>query len=242
MKKKILGIAVIAMLVTTLFVLTGCGKKKEENQPAQEETKKEVKLIEESKNLVYIVKAVGKYTIPKINLAYDNIKELNKEILAYGEGRLNEMTQDGKTTEGGKLGFKHYENDDILSVVYEYESPVGAVLDKYRVWNVDKYTGEVVANEQILEKCKMPVEEFQSKYKEQQKLKYEEINKGAEESQMYNEQYEKTISEENNNINNAMYLNENGEICVITKIYSLAGADYSEYIVTIQNEIVEPKE
>ena len=204
MKSKILRIIVMMILATMLVTLTGCGKKEENNTPAVQEEKKEAKLINDQKNIVYTVKEKEGYKIPKINLAYDNIKEINKEISAFGEEFLTGATSEGKIQTGGKLLYSYYENDNILSLVYEYESPFAATPDKYKVWNVDKYTGETITNEQILAKKGITAEEFQTKYTEQCKLKYEELYSQAKEpagETFYNEQYEKTISTENNNTN-----------------------------------------
>lgn len=237
MKRKILYVIAIIMLGAMLLVFTGCGKKEENNnQAVQEEEKKEVKRINDKKNIVYTVKEESGYKIPKINLAYDNIKEVNKEILEFGEKFLADITVKDKIEEGGKLEYQYYENDNILSIVYEYESPFAANSDKYKVWNVDKYTGEIITNEQILAKKGIKTEDFQAKYTEQCKAKYEEMNINAKETMpdLYNEQYEKTVSTENNNVSNHMYLGEDNEINMITKIYSPAAADYYEHIVTVK--------
>lgn len=238
MKSKIFNvIAIMILTIISLVMLTGCGKKEENNnQATQVAEKKEVKLINNQKNIVYTVKEESGYKIPKINLAYDNIKELNKEILAFGEEFIAGATLDNKIVTGGRLEYTYYENDNILSLVYEYENPFAAMPDKYRIWNVDKYTGEILTNEQILAKKGINVADFQTKYTEQCKLKYEEMCNQAKESagDLYTQQYEKTLSTENNNTNNKMFLDENNEINMIAKIYSLAAADYYEHIVTVK--------
>lgn len=241
MKNKILCVIVMLVLATILVTLTGCGKKEENNIPVAEEEKKEVKLINEQKNIVYTVKEKEGYKIPKINLSYDNIKEINKEISTFGEEFLAGVTIDGKITAGGKLQYSYYENDNILSLVYEYESPSAAMPDSYKVWNVDKYTGELITNEQILDKKGMQIEEFEEKFIEKCKEKYEELGKDFKEtaqteemSALYDTQFEKTCSKENNNLNNFMYLGENNEIYMVAKIYSLAAADYYEHIIEVK--------
>ena len=75
-KKKILVITAISL--ATIVTLTGCGKKNENKQEEQKENKPIVSLINEEKNIVYTVKEQSGYKIPKINLTYDNVKELNK--------------------------------------------------------------------------------------------------------------------------------------------------------------------
>lgn len=237
MKKKIFYTMItIIGLAIGLLILTGCGKKQENNQKTeQEENNQKVSLINEDKNIVYTVKEKSGYKIPKINLIYDNAKALNKEILAYGEQCIEEMTDEGKILEGGVLNYKYYENDNILSVIYEYGTPNAA--NTYKVWNIDKYTGEMITNEQIIAKKDINQEEFKVTYKEKIGLYFEELYKEAKESvgeEFYNEQYEKTIADENIDINNPMYLNENNEVCMISKIYSLETADYYEYIVTVE--------
>ncbi len=235
-KKKILVITAISL--ATIVTLTGCGKKNENKQEEQKENKPIVSLINEEKNIVYTVKEQSGYKIPKINLTYDNVKELNKEILSYGEQKITDMTVDGKIQTDGKLEYKYYENDNILSIVYEHESPFAAVSDKYKVWNIDKYTGETITNEQILAKKGIKAEELEESLIQKCKEKYEELGISAKENEemleVYNSQLEKTVSKENNNLNNFMYLGADNEIYVIAKIYSLAGADYYEHIIKVR--------
>ncbi len=238
MRKKKFYVITIVMVLMVLTTLTGCGKKKEnEADIQQEENKPEVSLINEDKNIVYTVKEKSGYKIPKINLTYDNVKVLNKELLAYGEQRIEEMTNDGKIAEGGVLSYKYYENDNIISIVYEYESPITENSDKYKVWNIDKYTGEVITNDQILNKKAINLEEFKELYKEKIGLYFEEVYKETKDSveeTLYKEQYEKTIADENIDINNLMYLNENNEICMVSKVHSLTEADYYEHIIVVK--------
>ncbi len=235
-KKKILVITAISL--ATIVTLTGCGKKNENKQEEQKENKPIVSLINEEKNIVYTVKEQSGYKIPKINLTYDNVKELNKEILSYGEQKITDMTVDGKIQTDGKLEYKYYENDNILSIVYEHESPFAAVSDKYKVWNIDKYTGETITNEQILAKKGIKAEELEESLIQKCKEKYEELGISAKENEemleVYNSQLEKTVSKENNNLNNFMYLGADNEIYVIAKIYSLAGTDYYEHIIKVR--------
>lgn len=235
-KKKILVITAISL--ATIVTLTGCGKKNENKQEEQKENKPIVSLINEEKNIVYTVKEQSGYKIPKINLTYDNVKELNKEILSYGEQKITDMTVDGKIQTDGKLEYKYYENDNILSIVYEHESPFAAVSDKYKVWNIDKYTGETITNEQILAKKRIKAEELEESLIQKCKEKYEELGISAKENEemleVYNSQLEKTVSKENNNLNNFMYLGADNEIYVIAKIYSLAGTDYYEHIIKVR--------
>lgn len=239
MKSKVFYVIVIMILGVILVTLTGCGKKEEQKaEVTQTAEKKEVKLTIADKKIVYTAKNEKGYKIPKINLAYDNIKEVNKEISEYGEQCLAAMKLTGnEVEEGGTLDYTYYENDNILSIVYEHESPFAANPDKYKVWNVDKYTGEVITNEQILAKKNIDAEDFKAEYKEKMGLYFEEIHKEAKESAgetFYNSQYEKTIDDTNADINNPMYLNENNEICMVSKIYSLAAADYYEHLVNIE--------
>ena len=148
------------------------------------------------------------------------------------------MTVDGKIQTDGKLEYKYYENDNILSIVYEHESPFAAVSDKYKVWNIDKYTGETITNEQILAKKGIKAEELEESLIQKCKEKYEELGISAKENEemleVYNSQLEKTVSKENNNLNNFMYLGADNEIYVIAKIYSLAGTDYYEHIIKVR--------
>ena len=52
----------------------------------------------------------------------------------------------------------------------------------------------------------------------------------------YKEQYDNTVSKDNCNINSPMFLDENGGINLIAKIYSMVGASHYYHVIKIEDE------
>ena len=58
-----------------------------------------------------------------------------------------------------------------------------------------------------------------------------ELNEGFEDTEEYKEQYNKTVNTNNYNMQIPMFVDKNGDINIIAKIYAFAGADYYYYII-----------
>lgn len=216
---------------------------------------KKINKLDESKEIVYSsyskYSSEYSYSIPYINIDSVDAKKINTEIESYYKPLVEEELKnesEGLSVIMGNIKYNSYINDNILSVVVSNTYPNDCIY--YKVYNLDIYNGTVITNTDIislknmteskfLDKLKELYEnEFISAYGSKEKLINNMRNAPAgwteselqEQAKFYDEQFNKTISTNNYSIKTPMFLNENGKISVIAKIYSMAGADSYEHI------------
>ena len=189
------------------------------------------------------------YKIPKININSSDATKINNEIdekITSEAKRIVSEINNGSSPWIYKIFYNYYINDNILSIIIESDYDANDAK-AYFVYNIDKNTGKCINNEEIINKKGLTKKQFEEKLinavRNEFVSGYGDINdwgatQGATENEskkIYQEQYNKTISGSNCNADTQMiYLDANGKINVIAKIYSLAGADYYYHIVNIQ--------
>ncbi len=189
------------------------------------------------------------YKIPKININSSDVTKINNEIndkITSEAKKLVSEINNGSSPWIYKIFYNYYINDNILSIIIESDYDSNSTKANF-VYNIDKNTGKSISNEEIMKKKNMTKEQFSkqlqisagNKFIE----KYGDVNEwlktsdGSKEEQKkeYQSAYNKTTSSSNCSVDNQnIYLDANGKINVIAKIYSLAGADYYYHIVNIQ--------
>ena len=209
----------------------------------EEEVKTEEKVYVYSKYEKKDAKNI--YDIPYIDIETDEIKKVNDEIEKYYKPIITEMDEANKINEvhpTRKINYEYYINGDILSLrIKQYSEFSGSVSSKS--YNINIKTKKVLANSDLLKEINITEEDFKSKLKEAAKNKFISVNKTKKEWQegqnqdadldFYDEQLNQTISEDNINIDNLMFLNRNGKITVVLKIYLLAGSEFNQYDVEL---------
>lgn len=188
------------------------------------------------------------YKIPKINInssyATKINNEINEKITSEAKKIISEINN-GMSSWIYNIFYKYYINDNILSVIIESDYDANDIK-AYFVYNIDINTGKNISNEEIINKKGMTKKQFEDRLtnavKDEFVNGYGAINdwlntQDAAENEskaLYQEQYNRTISASNcNSDTQMMYLDKNGEINVVAKIYSLAGADAYYHIVII---------
>lgn len=194
------------------------------------------------------------YRIPKINIDSEYAREINdyinKNLTQRVQQNIQKMIEANNGEIYGGIEYKYYLNNDILSVIIE-EHPDFPVSVFY-VYNINTKTGKETTNEDLLKIKNMSSSQFTEKMKNATRNKYiekyGEINtyiKGqsfepgyseSDAKKMYQEQYDKTISESNCSTKNPMFLDSNGQLNVVATIYSLAGASEYSHILNIENQ------
>lgn len=188
------------------------------------------------------------YKIPKININSDDVNEINKEIndkiISQAKKSITGIEKYNGSRGLYKINYLYYINNDILSVVIELDFDADIV--DYYTYNINTTTGAKVTNEEILKIKKLTDTQFSEKLSSAAKIKF--INKYGskdtykeselkEQESFYVTQYNQTISGSNCKIdNNKIYLSDNQNLNVVTKIYSLAGADAYEHILNLDDE------
>lgn len=211
-----------------------------------------------TKTIKDIYDEVFSYKIPKINIDSDDVNEINKEINEKIISRAKEyvpILEKNDSVGLYEVGYLYYINNNILSVVINLNFDADVV--DYYVYNIDINTGKRISNEDILKIKNMTEKQFEEKLSSAAKIKF--INKyGSKDTHMdnlkysdafykeselkeqesiYVTQYNQTISRSNCKIdNNKIYLSNNQNLNVVTKIYSLAGANEYEHILNLDDE------
>ncbi|MBQ6992422.1 MAG: hypothetical protein IJN50_05905 [Clostridia bacterium] len=193
------------------------------------------------------------FIIPKINIDSKDVEEINNEIeqkiikevkKQIKESKKNQEDVDFAVTPCD-ISYKYYINGEILSLVLEFGFPYNHI--EYTGYNVNIKSGKKITNEEILKYKGVLVADFSNKLPEIYGNFYKEnfgnMNEENELYEEYKKQYEKTISKENCNINNYMFLDNEGNINIIAKIYTMAGSGESICIIKIEDsQFIEEKE
>lgn len=175
------------------------------------------------------------YKIPKININSSDATKINNEIDEEITSKVKEMIteiNEGHTPATNKISYKFYINDDILSVITK--SDYANDVELYLVYNININTGKSISNEELINKKGMTKEQFEEKLTSAVKSEFVNIY-GYVNNWMNTQEYNNTISASNCDANAQMiYLDESGNINVVAKIYSFAGADSYYYIINLE--------
>ena len=188
----------------------------------------------------YDKKIFGKeYKIPEINLDYENVEKINKEIASLVEDEIKDLEKETEFPEMALAGTEYnwYLNDNILSLVFCTKN---YHVENYYVYNVDVYTGETVENQEILDSAKMEEKHFTEKCVDAVKDYYENILYSSEVEQQagyyYTEALNKSIAESNFKVSKSkIYLNDSGEVCIVAEVYLVAGATSNNFPINIES-------
>ena len=231
--KKITYIISVVMLV---FLLSACGGNEEQSET----------LNYSSENLKYsseFFSMAGEYTdefgnfyrysyaVPEFNIDSDDARVLNERIKEKFYTSC-EMEMDSIENELSltlfEVSYEEHMSGDILSFLIKavYE----ADYISYGAYSINVKTGEMVDVLDFLAMSGLSKEKFLEEIKKAAENKYMEIygNPGGNDYLM--SAYEYTVSDDAVNMNVPMYIRENGNIFMVAKIGSVAGAAYYEHI------------
>ncbi len=216
----------------------------EENTIENSTENKKINKIDEEKELVY-----DSYTtvlndktsrVPKINLNYEHVNSINNEISNLVEDKLKVNAEE--TPKDGDIrlinvDYRWYQNDQLLSLVVklQYENET----NQYYVFNINVYDGEDVQNSKILEMAKIPQGNFTSKCLEATKNYFDKLyapeNVTNVNEKEYNKARDNSLQESNFSVaNTQMYLNDGGELMIVSKIYKMVGTVEDEKCLNLE--------
>lgn len=189
------------------------------------------------------------YRTPKINIDSEYVTDVNNEInnkwTSEAKRIADILDKDNTATGCWSMDYEAYINGNILSVVLKSSGDGGNNI--FSVYNINIDDGSEVPNSQVIAKCGITQTEFESKLSNSLKAyfikKYGTINEymkhqdGTEqeiESSRYNRQFNKTIGIANCKIKEQhIFIDGNGKIKAVGKIYSLAGASEYYYVIDL---------
>ena len=217
---------------------------------------KTIKKLDESKDLLYSsyskYSSQYSYSIPYINIDSADAKKINSEIQTYYKNLVEQELKyeaQGYSVHMDTIKYTSYINNNILSVVISNTYPNSCIY--YKVYNLDIYNGTTVSNADILNLKNTTEAKLLDKLKELYKNKFVSLygtrenyinnmktapvgwteTELQEQAKLYDEQFNYTISDNNCSISTPMFLNDDGNICVVATIYSLAGASSYQHII-----------
>ena len=229
---------------------------KVENNINNEISETKVNKLDENKDIVYAsfskYSSEYSYSIPYINIDSADAKKINDEIESYYKPLVEEEIKnesEGLSVIMYNVKYNSYVNNNILSLIVSCENPNDCI--GYKVYNLDIYKGTIISNDDILNMKNLSETKFLGLLKEIYEKEFVSsygtkeafINNlknapvGWTESEIqeqikgYESRLNKTISSDNYSIKTPIFLNENGEICIVGTIYSMAGADSYEHII-----------
>lgn len=196
---------------------------------------KTINKVYQDKELVYSLynqfASEYSYSIPYININSPEASQINKEIEEYYKPLMEQSMkneQENLAVPAVKIKYYSYLNNNILSLLIVDVNNVDA--SSYKVYNLDVYIGKQITNLDIINAKNITetklLNSLKTAYKEKFEELYGEMNDtiNSYDNHPYKTQLDKTISSDNYSIETPIFLNENGKICAVAEIHSLAGA------------------
>ena len=180
----------------------------------------------------------GTYTwrIPKIMLFGDDVEAINHEIwetmFTGAISENHEAIQHGDSfIPYGVIDYQWAVNGNTLSL-FIAKRISHTHWDEYYAYNVDIATGNKLSRDALLDAHGYSIDKYNQLAKQVLGSQFwsdwdrtDEAFQNNDFVSWFNEALQKTISQENID-QSYPYINNKGELCIIAKVYSLAGADY----------------
>lgn len=172
------------------------------------------------------------YHVPAINIDSDAAAAINSEIQAYCmsyiNGDLSNMSS-GCSIEFNKISYYYYVNDNILSLIIKVNYLDDDYIE-YKTYNISTYTGNTVNGSNLLEYKNVIPQKLLNTVKEKAEIEFDQAVSGLDPA-YYQDVHARTISSDNISMNMPMFMDQNGNINVVTKIYTIAGGGMYETII-----------
>ena len=167
---------------------------------------------------------------PYINIKTDDAQNSNLKIKELYDNAISVFNQgiNDKLTYVDEFDYKHYINDNVLSIVIKYGIGATDVVNpSYYTFNISTKTGELVSYENNIElenKVKNAIDKYiRSKYNETEIVLTDMIQKSF-------NKYKESV--QTNEIQ--YYLNSNNQLCIVVDImHKGIGRGYSTIIITV---------
>ncbi len=177
------------------------------------------------------------FRIPQINLPGSDVEQINEEmyntLYSIIEDSVEEISEYGRPFLSKGISYRWAVNGDVLSlVVLNSSDPEYGAGSEYMVYNIAISSGTMMSSAAVVEAAGMTESAYYEKAKQVLGSSFWEnwdpsnVNFGNQSFvSFFNEQLSRTISDENI-AQSYPYINENGQLCLVAKKYSLAAADY----------------
>lgn len=171
--------------------------------------------------------------IPAIQCSGADATRLNQEVFTALYPAVND--EKDAMIGGYSLGicsvdYVVYINELLISIVCETDTDWG--FESYYIINFDASAKSEVTREQLLARFGLTEElflELAVQVMEQQFQQYP-----VDHDQMYWDRHDKSVAKENFTSDCQLFVNDSGQLCMIVKLYSFAGADYYYHIYVVK--------
>ena len=192
-------------------------------------------------------KSVGnwEYSIPQINLSGEDVAAVNADIWeTFYEGivieRLRWLEQGNIDTVGwDTIDYQWSVHADVLSLII-HRMPDNLDMHEYFVYNVSVSTGKLLSKEDIFSYAGVSQSEYRSLALRGLRGTFSHLWGGYCDQvgfdDFFEEQYFNTVSEENIE-HCSPYFNEQGQLCMIGRIYSSAGASFYYFQINLEEPL-----
>ena len=173
--------------------------------------------------------------IPAIKTSGADATRLNQELftaLYPGVSEVKNAMAMGTSLGVDRVDYTIYINDQLISIVCETDTNWG--FESYYVVNFDASTRTEVTQEQLLQRFGLTKEQFLDLGVQVMQQYFQDSLSAAPKDEMYWDRYNKSTAKENFSSDCQLYVDNNGQLCMIVKLYSLAGADYYYHIFTVK--------
>lgn len=174
------------------------------------------------------------FRIPAIQAAGSDATKLNQELFMALYPAVKDA-QDAMA-EGLSLGingvdYQVFVKDQMVSIVAEIDTDWG--FEEYHVANFDAASLSACSREQLLQKLGVTEEEFLHRAQNTVESYFEKSFSGIAKDSMYQDRHDKSVDPENFKSDCQLFINDEGALCMIVKIYSMAGADYYYHLMPV---------
>lgn len=186
---------------------------------------------------------IASFRIPQVNLDSDDAKRVNKEIYDawYPEiqNAIAEIDSYGWPSTSDGMSYRWNVSGNILSLVASNNYwPEWSGGLEYFVYNFSLPAGTLLSNNEVYSAAGFSQTEYNNRVTQALGSRFFEGLESHIETNGYDdflrEQYENTVSDQN--IARSMpYINEEGQLCIIAAIYSLAGGEYYWHDLNLQS-------
>lgn len=158
--------------------------------------------------------------IPIINLDFESVKKINKELL----NQYNEVLEENIITDDivniNSIKYKYYINNNILSLILEYKNfnyTAGYITYEYKTYNININNGTILSNNDLIKIKNLNEDDVYNKIinhveKEYQNLGYDDYKN--------TDFYKESINniKENNKITTQVFIDNNNELNTYVKL------------------------
>lgn len=188
------------------------------------------------------------YRIPRVNLSSSDVEKINSEIYnslsPIIEDAVAEIDEYGYPYTSDEVIYDWSVNGDVLSLVIRNSSyPDSSGGYEYMVYNISVSTGNRLSKNELLSVAGVSQENYRdmlwkalgSAYFQGKESYIDQVGY----DDFFRTQLENTLSEDN--IQSCVpYFNEDGQLCIIGAIYSLAAADFYYHEINLGDFVINP--